>query len=701
MKNLKIINDYKNMAVDMLKSNYPHINENILYDAVENSINKRYNECKVRIDNSYTHENFESDILRLLEYIEKTKPILTPYGVMIKQPEEERNLIDEMIQGFIKDRDKLKKIMFSYQKGTEMFEKYNLAQSLAKIDANAAYGAMGMYKCVFFNFYIASSITGAGRSVISAAAMAFEMFLENNVKFRDLDEVITFIYNVKNERSNRVFSDNDILDRNITFEEVFVKIMHTCGHGYVPTFDETRKIYNIIFSLDQEDLNRLYYKNNLYKFIDNKKMTNMVIQLLKLLKLPFMDPNKKPSEISDELELFWEIVNEFVCYNHQLVDRIERLVCLPRKVTAIIDSDSNIIYLDKWYNFIKDKIQNEDIPIKNITVDSIKFLSTDEFGDMELLNPIVDYSENDLDYDFFNDEILEVKKMINPINILSEDGVRYSIINIISYCCYKYINNYMKSYARNCNTERKNEPCSLIMKNEFLFKRVLLMDVKKNYASIQELQEGNIIPKGIKSLDIKGLPLMKAGMNKNVSKELISILYEDILNSDNIDQKKILKKMKILEKKIFNSLSSGKKEFYKPIKVKSMYSYKNALSMGPFRACYLWNELSDETNKKFNLEENNVAEIVKINLTLKTVDKIKETFPDIYDKAIKLFNSDKAFLSGFSSIAIPYDSDVPEWVFEFIDYDAIITDNLSNFPLFYSSGLYADNNANYSNILTF
>ena len=112
----------------------------------------------------------------------------------------------------------------------------------------------------------------------------------------------------------------------------------------------------------------------------------------------------------------------------------------------------------------------------------------------------------------------------------------------------------MKIYARNRNTEKENVPCSLIMKNEFLFKRVLLMNVKKNYASIQELQEGNIIPKGLKSLDIKGLPLMKAGLNKNVSKELISILYEDVLNIDTVDQVKIMKRLKILEKKIYNSL---------------------------------------------------------------------------------------------------------------------------------------------------
>lgn len=700
MKDIKMIMGYKNMAIEMLKLKYPNLTNSQLNEAIEYSINKRYKKYKARIFNSYKNEDVETDLLSLIDYIEKVKPIITPYGVMIKKPEEERNLLDEMIQGFIRDRNKLKKMMFKYEKASEMFEKYNLAQSLAKIDANAAYGAMGMYKCVLFNYHIASSTTGAARSIISAAAMAFEMFLANNVKFRSLDEVVTFIYNVKNEKNNRKFIDSEIIDRNIDFEEVFVKIMNTCGHGYIPNKKEAVTIYNIIFNLNQEDLNRLYYKNNLYEFIENSKITNMVIELLKMLKLPYMDPNEKPDEISEELELFWEILNEYVCYNHNLVDRIERLVFLPRKVTAIIDTDSNIICLDRWYQYIKDKIEGIDMAIKNITVDGVKFLSKDEFGDIELRNMIIDQSENDLDYDFFNDELLEVKKTIDPINILAEDGVRYSIINILSYCCYKYINNYMKIYARNCNTEKENVPCSLIMKNEFLFKRVLLMNVKKNYASIQELQEGNIIPKGLKSLDIKGLPLMKAGLNKNVSKELISILYEDVLNIDTVDQVKIMKRLKILEKKIYNSLLSGKKEFYKPVKVKSMYSYENPTTNGPFRACLLWNELTDDSYAKFNLEENNAAEVVKITLTSKNVNILKDDYPNIYAKAVELL-SNKQFSSGFSSIAVPYDSDVPEWIFTIIDYSTIINDNLSNFPLLFSTGMYSKENINYSNIVSF
>ena len=55
-------------------------------------------------------------------------------------------------------------------------------------------------------------------------------------------------------------------------------------------------------------------------------------------------------------------------------------------------------------------------------------------------------------------------------------------------------------------------------------------------------------------------------MNEATKSRMKKIMYEDILNTPVIDQIKILKNIAILEKEIFNSLQSGSKDFYKPLK---------------------------------------------------------------------------------------------------------------------------------------
>ena len=76
---------------------------------------------------------------------------------------------------------------------------------------------------MFYNIHVSASITAVGRSLISSATMFFEMFLSNNVKFCSLDEIITFINNVITEKDRRIYSDRDILDENISREELTKK----------------------------------------------------------------------------------------------------------------------------------------------------------------------------------------------------------------------------------------------------------------------------------------------------------------------------------------------------------------------------------------------------------------------------------------------------------------------------------------------
>jgi hypothetical protein len=527
--------------------------------------------------------------------------------------------------------------------------------------------------------------------------MLFESFLANNVKFGSLNEIINFIYNVTTEP--RTYNDDMILDENITLEEAYYKVMTTCGFdNYVPNEKEMMIVWEIMMRLRQEDLNRLYYKNNLYSFCDNRTITNAVTYILQKLEEPFLNPNEPPETVKVELDELLGLFREYVYYGYQIIDKMDRVEMMIRDVVLITDTDSCIVSLDAWYRYTLDKVYNVPMEIKcQRSNPFVKVKGTDEFGE-PILRPLITKVEPCYDYDFYSDELIEVQKLREPFKVYPQEGLRYSIINIMAYCVGKLILDYMEKYTMNYNSYSINRKCLLIMKNEFLFKRILLTDGKKNYASIQEMQEGNIVPKE-ESLNITGLNMDKSGLQMNTRKKLKKVLFDDVLNSPEIDQLQVLKDIIKIEKDIYNSLVEGKKEYYKPLTVKSMSNYDNPMRIQGIKASIVYNALRDDHTEAIDLEKRNSVTIVKVNIDHKSLDNIKEKYPEKYGKIIELMKI-KEFASGIDTIAIPLNVDVPDWIIEFIDFNTIISDNIKNFPLD-SIGLYRMNqvNINYTNIL--
>ena len=133
-----------------------------------------------------------------------------------------------------------------------------------------------------------------------------------------------------------------------------------------------------------------------------------------------MNPNKVPDEIKEELKVFSNLLREYVYYDHQHIDRTEKMESLIRSVALINDTDSCILSLDGWYRFILDKVLNSGLeyPIMEMELN----MDTDEISKV--------YTK---DYDFEHDEIIEIDRAVTPNKIVPQDNLKYSIINIICY----------------------------------------------------------------------------------------------------------------------------------------------------------------------------------------------------------------------------------------------------------------------------
>ena len=563
-----------------------------------------------------------------------------------------------------------------------------------------------MSSCLFYNVYVASSVTTQGRAFIAASMLCCEMFLNNNVKFGSLDQVIDFINNIVNESNDRRFDDYGLLDRNISVEECFAKVVLTCGYKWTPKQEDLDIIWTVLQNIGQGNLNRIYYKNNLYEFLDNTKVFNIVQSILTKLETPFYNSLEPPAEVINELKLFTELLEEYVYYRYLVMDRIDRCLNMIKSVIAVSDTDSAIVSLDGWYRYVANKVSGVSMKIANYT---------DKYSDEKpVLEPKV------YRYNHTEEEDTENEHFNNPGMATPADNVKYSIIAIMAYVLGIVLNDYMEKACENhhsltleevvripitlddLNTANEyqipfkrdrftlqyipkkvykyNRKCKMFMKTEFLFQRIMITDAKKHYASLQILQEGNMIPED-QQLDIKGIDIMlKSTVPLYTRNALKKILLEDIMKAPVIDQIKILKDIQQFEKDLIQTVKNGGREYYKPATVKSIDHYADPMRIQGIKASIAWNSMKTEDYPTIDLNIRNAIDIAKVTINKGNADHIAADYPEVYNNILALLDNE-AFKNGIDAVAIPSDCKVPEWITEFVDYDTLLRDNINPFPL--------------------
>lgn len=130
------IQKYFSTVFRLIKTSFPNLTPMDITEAIQYSMDKRYKEEKAKLYNNYTGKTANTTLLEMTNYILEREPILTAFGVLWKKHGTVPNPLINMTKKFMESRGLLKKEMFKYPKYSEEWEKYNLLQLLAKIDAN-------------------------------------------------------------------------------------------------------------------------------------------------------------------------------------------------------------------------------------------------------------------------------------------------------------------------------------------------------------------------------------------------------------------------------------------------------------------------------------------------------------------------------------------------------------------------------------
>lgn len=173
-----------------------------------------------------------------------------------------------------------------------------------------------------------------------------ESFLSNNVPFFDTDDMINFVNNVCNEKSEHNILA--YLDEPVTKQELIDYFNSHCEFGKSLDQDILKKI---VENLTDEQVAKCFYKNRILELIKNSYFEDA----LRKMSLSKYEDNV-PEEIRDDLENFKTLVIEFCYLDHLVEDRYRRAVKNLRQ--SIITIDTDLVVWVLWIvisiaNFVK------------------------------------------------------------------------------------------------------------------------------------------------------------------------------------------------------------------------------------------------------------------------------------------------------------------------------------------------------------
>jgi DNA polymerase elongation subunit (family B) len=522
------LENYKSEMLGILRSQYPELSDVELGRRMDSIIKEKMEVPQTELFNSYKMVTVDMNLLEVTDLILKNNPILSGYGVLFSQhrSKKSKNLPAEMLKFLLSERKKVKKEMFTYvNSDPEKYKLLDTIQKIYKLLANSYYGASGEKSSIFYDRDMGASVTFSGVQIITTSVMAFEAFLSNNIDFNDVGEALLFVSRVLSEEK----PSEDVIDedKSVNLDELVAYLVGKIKERGRTTEDEAL-IRRTVEGLSTESMNRIYYKNNLLKFFENEAIQEILDTVMAYVH-EFPNAEKPPEDIKEELDRLWNLSRQYVMHDYIPVDRYERALNDKRKSVLVVDTDSNFLNINPFYEWVTERY------------------------DMEM-----------------------------------DTDTRIGIVNIMINLLSRFVQLALNRLTENCNIDEDHQPI-INMKNEFLYSRLMITSNKKSYAGSIIAQEGNRIdpPK----LDIKGLAIKKVTVNKYVRDYFTKILKEDIVSDKKINLSDILKKYKSLEETIKEDIAKGNLNFSVPNNLNEVSSYAYPYRMMQVRGAEIWNEL--------------------------------------------------------------------------------------------------------------
>lgn len=613
-RNRTLISDYAKQVLSMLSIRFPDKDPEILKGIIKSHV-------KEMKKGSIVADGATWEIPTIDKIILDEQPILTGSGTLYRRHDQVHNDQAGMLIEFSEERSKNKNLKKKYQGLGDNKKKkyYDDNQKSWKVMSNSYYGVQAQGNSQFYNNHSAFAITSSSVDAIQTAINFFEKFLYGNVILRDINDAFQYMtYIIGDEYSTDI---DNILDQPIEIDrsDLLTRISEFFKVNPI-THDDKVQLASFIANLTDLEVKKIYLKNNLLLLLENSNIPTRFNKLVidsHFQENKFLDSNKPTTEeMKSELTDIGNYIKDWVGYFHQDFYRYQNVDKEKRRSVLLSDTDSTFLYLGGVLETISKK-------------------SGFKLGEE------------------------------TPDDIVMSNLVMNIVVQVSDVALYRFYK---------LNNVPDDQTHLLNMKSEFLSKKIMLTDQKKNYAHLILLNEGVRLPEP--ELEVKGMAIKKVSTSRKIREKIIPVLENEVLASNEIDFGKIIKVYKDMESDIYNSLMNGELDYTLPISVKEFSSYDNPMSVSSVKGMYVWNSLFPDQA----IVPPERLKSVKVDLT--SWDEVKDKIPDgeFKDRLRTLMGlEDVMGKSGISTIAIGGErKTIPDELRPLIDVPAMISSHIKS-----------------------
>ena len=631
-------------------------------DRLDKMILVSYKDKAAVIHNSVTGKTADTSVGKLAGWFENRPggAIITGHGSVFQTHSNYNSVVGEMVEFLLENRKVLKDKMFKLMHegrppDDPEVKALDVGQKLYKLLAVSFYGAYGERGFHFYNPALGPAVTYTGQLIIASTMFGFESLLFNNLWLRNRDEmarhIATCITEIGEDNIEDEWGEHPQLMEMVTPEYVTSMLVDASAPGW----KAREYAEELTACMNKTQLLAIALRGDPHTFMTFPN-AYADLQIALSGEIREADPGKLAKthpKGKAAIERIIEGIKKWVAIRWLPVDLTHIVPKMVRRSVLLVDTDSNFINLHPW----------------------MQWLSTNMEG-----------------FDYANEQ------------------QHLTGLNIMVYILYMMSRFQMDILTKNMGVP-EDKRILISFKSEFVIKRMVLTDGKKNYVALMRYQEGARII-GDKA-DFKGLSIRKSTVARDTGRFFEASIEKNVLRSDDVNRSALLHDVVQLEDRIRTDMKTGGMRYATPATLGNLSAYADKYAMPVVRGAFAWNAINEgnpiREGSRINLFRTVIG--TDANAMADALAAAKEGSPEhvAISKLLELFfgtNAEEGMSkNGFNWIAIPRtEPEIPVYLRQFIDSQSVINANTAPiYPILEATGLRVvrSDPEMYSNIIRF